>query len=156
MRSGLREMIIAGCLVNPSDDFERRASFRQACRRFIYTENLLPEVQVPTSDEGTALKALQPPSSAVPLLTKAIAEMETEDGWVNLGAVGQRLANIASDFDPRSYGYRKLSDLVRKTRAFEIDQREGRSMRIRAKPTQTPRTHARAKTGATDNAAELP
>ena len=38
--------------------------------------------------------------------------METEDGWVGLGVVGQRLANIASDFDPRTYGFRKLSDLV--------------------------------------------
>ena len=27
-------------------------------------------------------------------------QMETEDGWVGLGAVGQRLANVASDFDP--------------------------------------------------------
>jgi hypothetical protein len=35
-------------------------------------------------------------------------QMETEDGWVGLGAVGHRLANIASDFDPRTYGYRKL------------------------------------------------
>ena len=48
--------------------------------------------------------------------------METEDGWVGLGVVGQRLANIASDFDPRTYGFRKLSDLVRGTGAFEIDQ----------------------------------
>ena len=43
--------------------------------------------------------------------------METEDGWVGLGVVGHRLANIASDFDPRTYGFRKLSDLVRKTAA---------------------------------------
>lgn len=153
------------CLVSSDSDFTRLASrlreqgadvygfgeqktpesFRQACRRFIYTENLLPEVQVPTPEEGAALKALQPPSSAIPMLKKVIAQMETEDGWVNLGAVGQRLANIASDFDPRSYGYRKLSDLVRKTEAFEIDQREGKAMRIRAEPTQEPKTRAKAK-----------
>jgi phosphoglycerate dehydrogenase-like enzyme len=61
-------------------------------------------------------------------------QIETEDGWVGLGAAGQRVANIASDFDPRTYGYRKLSDLVRNTGAFDIDQAEGRAMRIRAKP----------------------
>jgi phosphoglycerate dehydrogenase-like enzyme len=55
---------------------------------------------------------------------------------VGLGAVGQRLATIASDFDPRTYGYRKLSDLVRSTGAFEIDQSEGRFVRIRAKPAK--------------------
>jgi uncharacterized LabA/DUF88 family protein len=154
------------CLVSSDSDFTRLASrlreqgadvygfgeqktpesFRQACRRFIYTENLLPQVQVSTPEEGLAAKALQPPSAAIPILNKAIGQMETEDGWVGLGAVGQRLSNIASDFDPRTYGYRKLSDLVRNTGAFDIDQPEGRAMWIRAKPTSPPK--ARAKTTA--------
>jgi len=60
--------------------------------------------------------------------------MESEDGWVPLGEVGKRLANLASDFDPRTFGFRKLSDLVRKTNSFEIDQPKGGSMRIRTKP----------------------
>jgi hypothetical protein len=68
--------------------------------------------------------------------------METEDGWVGLGAVGQRLANIASDFDPRTYGYRKLSDLVRMTTAFDLEQTEGRGIRIRPKPTPPSKTRA--------------
>jgi len=144
------------CLVSSDSDFTRLASrlreqgadvfgfgeqktpesFRQAFRRFIYTENLLPESPAATQDDGAARKALQPPSAAVPILNRVIAEMDSEDGWVGLGVVGQRLANIASDFDPRTFGYRKLSDLVRKTGAFEIDQSDGRFLRIRAKPTR--------------------
>jgi hypothetical protein len=84
----------------------------------------------------------QPASAAIAILTKAIGQMETEDGWVGLGVVGQRLANIASDFDPRTYGCRKLSDLVRQTGAFDMDQPEGRAVRIRAKPLSS---HSRAK-----------
>ena len=95
------------------------------------------------SDAGAPRHPLQPPAAAVPLLAKAIEQMETEDGWVGLGAVGQRLANVASDFDPRTYGYRKLSDLVRKTGAFEIDQSEGRFVRIRLKPAQPARPGGR-------------
>jgi hypothetical protein len=65
--------------------------------------------------------------------------MESEDGWVPLGEVGGRLSNLASDFDPRSYGFRKLSDLVRKTNSFEIERPKGGLMRIRIKPaTETP------------------
>src|SRR5438477_1144429 len=148
------------CLVSSDSDFTRLASrlreegadvygfgaqktpesFRQACRRFVYIENLLPEAEVSTPDEVSSLKARQPPSAAVTILNKAIAQMETEDGWVGLGVVGRQLANIASDFDPRSYGFRKLSDLVRGTGAFEIDQREGRAMRIRAKAAAPART----------------
>jgi hypothetical protein len=147
------------CLVSSDSDFTRLASrlreqgadvygfgeqktpesFRQACRRFIYTENLLPEAQVAALEEGPSPKSLQPASAAIPILSKAIEQMETEDGWVGLGVVGQRLANIASDFDPRTYGYRKLSDLVRNTGAFDLDQPEGRAMRIRAKPALMPK-----------------
>src|SRR5271166_1878089 len=157
------------CLVSSDSDFTRLASrlreqgadvygfgeqktpesFRQACRKFIYTENLLPEAQVSTAEEGSSTKALQPPSAAIPILNKAMMQMETEDGWVGLGAVGQRLANIASDFDPRTYGYRKLSDLVRKTAAFEIEQPEGRAVRIRAKLTPPFKAHSKA-TAASD------
>jgi uncharacterized LabA/DUF88 family protein len=142
------------CLVSSDSDFTRLASrlreegadvygfgaqktpesFRQACRRFIYTENLLPEAAETTPGEGAAPNSLQPASAAIPFLAKAIAQMETEDGWVSLGAVGQRLANIASDFDPRTYGFRKLSDLIRKTGAFDMEQPDGRTVRIRAKP----------------------
>ena len=70
--------------------------------------------------------------------------MDAEDGWVGLGVLGRRLANIASDFDPRTYGFRKLSDLVRGTGAFDIDQRDGGAMRIRAKPRPAARPRPRS------------
>jgi uncharacterized LabA/DUF88 family protein len=152
------------CLVSSDSDFTRLASrlreegadvygfgaqktpesFRQACRRFVYTENLQPEAAVAAREPGgEPRQALQPSGAAVAVLTRAIEQMESEDGWVSLGAVGQRLANIASDFDPRTYGYRKLSDLVRKTGAFDVDQSEGRTVRIRARREEKPKTASR-------------
>jgi hypothetical protein len=142
------------CLVSSDSDFTRLAarireqgtdvygfgaqktpeSFRQACRRFIYTENLLPEAPAPDRERPPEARPLQPPSAALPLLRKVIAQMDDEDGWVGLGGVGQRLANLAPDFDPRTYGHAKLGDLVRKTGAFEVDRPEGRGVRIRLKP----------------------
>ncbi|MBY3088310.1 NYN domain-containing protein [Rhizobium laguerreae] len=141
------------CLVSSDSDFTRLAarireqgvdvfgfgeqktpeSFRQACRRFIYTENLLPVTAGNGGDASATSKSLQPPSAATPIIKKVIGQMETEDGWVLLGAVGTQLANLASDFDPRTYGFRKLSDLVRKTDAFDVDQLEGKPLRIRVK-----------------------
>ena len=129
---GMSEQLIIELVATSSTRFKTLitktgavAKSSSASCKFIYTENLLPEAQVSTAEEGPSTKALQPPSAAIPILDKAIMQMETEDGWVGLGAVGQRLANIASDFDPRTYGYRKLSDLVRKTGAFDIDQVRG-------------------------------
>lgn len=70
----------------------------------------------------------------MPIMRKVIAQMEGKDGWVSLGAVGTHLPNLASDFDPSTYGFRKLSDLVRKTNVFEIDHPQGGALRIRIKP----------------------
>lgn len=151
------------CLVSSDSDFTRLASrlreegadvygfgarktpesFRQACRRFIYTENLLPEAPAAHAGGGRA-EPVQPASAAAAILNKAIAQMDTEDGWVGLRVVGQRLANIASDFDPRTYGFRNLSDLVRSTGAFDIEERDGRVIRIRAKASSPAKTRARA------------
>ena len=145
------------CLVSSDSDFTRLAarireqgvdvfgfgeqktpeSFRQACRRFVYTENLLAGT-VTTQDASSRSASLQPPEAATPIIKKVITQMESEDGWVALREVGQRLANLASDFDPRTFGFRKLSDLVRKTNSFEIDETNGRSVRIRVKAAAAP------------------
>ena len=55
---------------------------------------------------------------------------------MSLGMLGQRLSSIATDFDPRTYGYRKLSDLVRNTGAFEVVQPETGGLRVRPKPQE--------------------
>ncbi|MGY3528515.1 MULTISPECIES: NYN domain-containing protein [Bradyrhizobium] len=144
------------CLVSSDSDFTRLAarirehgidvfgfgeqktpeSFRQACRRFVYTENLRGGA---TSNQDAAVRAqpLQPPDAATPILKKVIGQMASEDGWVTLGEVGRQLANLASDFDQRTYGFRTLSELVRRTNAFEIESKGG-TTRIRIKQVAAP------------------
>ncbi|MGF1625536.1 MAG: NYN domain-containing protein [Alphaproteobacteria bacterium] len=141
------------CLVSSDSDFTRLAarireqgidvygfgeqktpeSFRQACRRFIYTENLLHDVATKDKTTAPAIKPLQPLASAVPLLARAIDQMDSDDGWVTLSALGRHLSNLASDFDARTFGCRKLSDLVQKTDAFELQRREEGVVRMRLK-----------------------
>lgn len=141
------------CLVSSDSDFTRLAarireegvdvfgfgekktpeSFRQACRRFIYTENLLPDAPAKVGASESA-KPLEPLSKASDTLTRVIGDMESDAGWVNLGSIGSQLANFAPDFDPRTYGFKKLSDLVRKLTALELKEDEGGGrLRVRLK-----------------------
>ena len=140
------------CLVSSDSDFTRLAarireegvdvfgfgerktpeSFRQACRRFIYTENLRPEAQA-TSSRETA-KPLRSLAHAKRILSIVVSEMESEDGWITLSHVGNQLANFSPDFDPRTYGFNKLSDLVRKIDSLELNQTESGHLKIRLKP----------------------
>jgi hypothetical protein len=46
-----------------------------------------------------------------------------DDGWAPLGGVGTIVTNQRPDFDPRNYGYAKLSDLMTATTLFELDRR---------------------------------
>ena len=142
------------CLVSSDSDFTRLASrireqgvdvfgfgeqktpesFRQACGRFIYTENLLPVRNVNGDGQEPEDKSLKLPKAATPLIKKAIDQIETEDDWVLLGEVGKQLLKLYPDFDPRTFGSRKLSDLIRKVITFELDHPKGGAMRIRIKP----------------------
>ena len=134
------------CLVSSDSDFTRLAarireegvdvygfgeqktpeSFRQACRRFIYTENLLPQ---PAAGASAPTKALAPIVKAKRMIDRIIAEIDSDD-WIGLGQIGSQLANLAPDFDPRTYGFKKLSDLVAKVDGLETKS-EGGHIRVR-------------------------
>jgi len=158
--------IDAVCLVSSDSDFTRLAqrireegievfgfgekktpeSFRMACTRFIYTENLSV---TPLADQGATTVGTQtppahtvqpptadkkyPPSKANPLLQKALQQANTDDdGWAHLGEIGSLLNKTAPDFDSRTYGCKQLSELVRKSGAFEV-QGSGANLSIRKK-----------------------
>ncbi|TDB32538.1 NYN domain-containing protein [Stenotrophomonas sp. TEPEL] len=68
----------------------------------------------------------------VKMLRRAVSSAEGEDGWSHLGPVGSQIGNQAS-FDPRNYGYGKLSDLLAAIGLFEL-KKDGKSSYVRALP----------------------
>ena len=96
-------------------------------------------------------RAGRKPSEASRLIASVIADMDEDgDGWVSVGGLGDRLRNAYPDFDQRSYGHAKLSDLIRATGRFDVqtssggrhaDSRQG--VRIRSgSPSAPPRPRA--------------
>lgn len=133
------------CLISSDSDFTRLASrireqgiavygfgeqktpqsFRHACKRFTYTENLaIGEVKTSEAMMDAAAeppKPKIPPADAAPIIKAALGQLEDHDGWYLLGAVGNQLLAEMPDFDPRSYGCpKKLSLLVEKSGAFDV------------------------------------
>ena len=65
--------------------------------------------------------AKAPPREAVELLRSAVEDAEGEDGWADVGAVGNILYANNPDFDPRQYGKRQLVALLDSMRGdFEV------------------------------------
>jgi hypothetical protein len=71
----------------------------------------------------TTAAQLKRDAALVSLLRNAVAAASDDDGWASLAAVGNILANQRPDFDSRSYGYGKLSDLIKATTLFELERR---------------------------------
>jgi hypothetical protein len=116
-------------------------SFRNACHKFIFTEVLRPlsSQTTPPSDTHTTTSHAQPPTAegTISQHTSPVAGLPTDfildalgstqnddSGWVNLGTFGSYLTKIKPDFDPRLYGFKKLSDVVKTmTNELEIEER---------------------------------
>jgi uncharacterized LabA/DUF88 family protein len=121
------------CIVSSDSDFTRLATrlresgnvvygfgerktpkpFVAACDKFIYTELLRPEPQVPPIP-------VQPDSSLKSILLNAVDGATREDGWALLAAVGSLLLQANPAFDSRAFGFKKLGDLARAQPYLEV------------------------------------
>jgi hypothetical protein len=59
--------------------------------------------------------------------------IDPEGEWFTLGQIGQFITQAHADFDPRTYGSGKLSDLIRKTARFDVKQGPGNTLLVRDK-----------------------
>ncbi len=70
------------------------------------------------------------PQAVVDLIAESLAMIADEDGYAFMGELGNLLLRQQPDFDPRNYGFQKLTQLVKSLDRFEID----------ARPTSNPHT----------------
>ncbi|MGR3723398.1 NYN domain-containing protein [Abyssibius alkaniclasticus] len=133
LASRIREQ---GLIVYGIGERKTPESFREACNQFIYVENIVDSVQADTPATKSARK-VSPPSKAVPIIHRVLAASEADE-WMSLGALGQKIRAMKSDFDPRDYGKAKLIDLLKAVGAFEVAT-TGSVPRVRINPAQAPK-----------------
>jgi uncharacterized LabA/DUF88 family protein len=119
-------------------------SLRKVCNRFIFLENIAaaPDAVRPSDTSKTAKEparpaepapAKQPPSKAIPLVLAAMKKIGIEEDSYSLGQLGQVLTQLYPDFDSRSYGSARLSDLLKRTGRFDVQKGEGNHLVVRDK-----------------------
>ncbi|WP_157014651.1 NYN domain-containing protein [Mesorhizobium xinjiangense] len=96
---------------------EQKASqpYVRSCDRFFYCDRLLKEER--REEAAAEVEDADLPSDEI--LT-AVEDTSGEDGWANLGEVGQILTKRMPEFDPRNYGFRKLSNLMEAMKKVEL------------------------------------
>ena len=103
-------------------------SLRNVCNRFIMIENIVDDSTSP--EKGAPATEKQNPTAAIPLITGAMDKIPSDDDWYALGPLGQYITRDSPDFDPRTYGKKKLSDLVEGLKRFET-KKIGNQLHVR-------------------------
>lgn len=111
--------------------------FVNACDVFVYTENLVSEQKNtrPTRRKTTRktkgeTETKSEPEGRIdpdpmPLLEQAYEMAVREDGWARLDVMGSSLYQLDPGFDPRTYGQKQLSRLIRSMKDdFEMRSQE--------------------------------
>jgi uncharacterized LabA/DUF88 family protein len=142
------------CLVSSDSDFTRLATrlreagmlvigigekktpnpFIVACDKFIYIEILKGHTKeiASESEKNPGKNAVDKVNATViKLIASTISDLSDEDGWAFLGDVGSMLQKKQPNFDPRNYGFQKLTPLVKSIGKFEIEEREGTKSRYK-------------------------
>ncbi len=125
--------------------------FIVACDKFVYIEVIRSAAEQARAEEAARAAAQAPkpkkaakkktgeppapqpepePASRVPqdivtLIADSVEMMADEDGYAQLGEVANLLVRKKRDFDPRNFGFSKLSKLVKALPRFEVDVRQG-------------------------------
>jgi hypothetical protein len=143
------------CLVSSDSDYTRLATriretgifvmgigekktpkaFVNACDLFVYTENLVEEKKAVQQKQSQAKKAGKSKAEKeepdpMPILTQAFEMTVGQDGWARLDTMGNNLYQLDPGFDPRTYGHKQLSRLIKSLK----DQFEMRTQEMAGSP----------------------
>jgi hypothetical protein len=105
-------------------------SLRNVCNRFVLIENIIDEPQPAAKGKPAVATGKKNPTDAIPLILNAMDKIEQDDEWYALGPLGQYIVADNPDFDSRTYGKSKLSDLVQVLKRFET-KKIGNQLHVR-------------------------
>lgn len=138
----------AGMKVYGMGEKKTPAPFIVSCDKFVYIEVIrAAAVPLPVeqklvkkglsprkSEEASPTPAQAPesesegpkgvPADIVALIADSLESITDEDGYAFMGELGNLLLKKQPDFDPRNFGFSKLTTLVKSLDRFEIDARQ--------------------------------
>lgn len=139
------------CIVSSDSDFTRLAirlreagmkvigigeqktpnPFIVACDKFIYLEILKQQAATDASSEKSKAPGNKKPTllkvekKTLSLISNSINDVADENGWAFMGDVGSMIIKKKPDFDPRNYGFSKLTPMLKSLQKhYEVDERE--------------------------------
>ena len=114
--------------------------FIVACDKFIYIENLgnddadsetegdsdtTTDTKKPDTPKKPAAPKEKISNAVIRLLRRTIDDLSDDNDWVSMAEVGSLILKKKPDFDPRNYGFQKLTPLIESCpKHFDIERRK--------------------------------
>lgn len=116
----------AGLAVYGFGEQKTPAAFVAACDKFVYTELLRPPAAANTPSAATCKNKNVAPvvlgKEAEHMVRQAVTAAAREDGYADLGQVGNLILKLSPAFDARAYGCSKLGELMRQLPFIETKE----------------------------------
>ena len=112
-------------------------AFVQACDKFIRIEVIRDRYKKPAksaakkSSEKAEEKKPAVPEDIIGLIADSVADLADDDGWIDMSNLGNLIIKKQPDFDPRTYGFGKLSNMLKNLPRFELQVRETSDPNVR-------------------------
>ncbi len=106
-------------------------ALKNACNRFIAIENIYEETADAQSNVSRTQLDSARAAEARRLIFDAMEKIDSEDEWYHLGRIGHQIQADKPDFDTRSYGKKKLSDLIKELKVFATRPGSGNQILVR-------------------------
>ena len=71
------------------------------------------------------------PEDIISLIADSVADLADDDGWIDMSNLGNLIIKKQPDFDPRTYGFGKLSNMLKNLDRFELQVRETADPNVR-------------------------
>ncbi len=71
------------------------------------------------------------PEDIISLIADSVADLADDDGWIDMSNLGNLIIKKQPDFDPRTYGFGKLSTMLKNLDRFELQVRETADTNVR-------------------------
>lgn len=78
----------------------------------------------PVQPEAESIVGSKVPEAVIKLIADSVSDIADEDGYAFMGELGNLLLKKQPDFDPRNFGFKKLTTLIRSIGRFDIDVRQ--------------------------------
>ena len=127
----IRVEVIRDKYKKPAKAAAKKAPARKAASKAADKNDKAPAKTAAKKAAQSASEKPPVPEDIISLIADSVADLADDDGWIDMSNLGNLIIKKQPDFDPRTYGFGKLSNMLKNLDRFELQIRETADPNVR-------------------------